>query len=436
MSRSRIAGVITTAALIVALAGCASADDGKTEVVIWDPGLLNKIASDGTVEPKTAFLDAAVEEYEAQHPDIRIKVVETPTDITTTTAQFQAASIAGNGPDLKVGYTGGGTDSFAQYFVDLDDVLSDDIKNDLTGWDAVRQGYTSDGKLLALPFGAGAYFYVFYNKTLAQEAGIDIATASESWEALIAAAEQAKDAGQIPFWMGNQEGYVGAWLLAALAGGELGGAAFTDMYSGETQIDSPAMLKAYQAYADLFAQGLTNPDAGSLTNGDSATGFLAGDGLFYISGAWMNQTFFDTLGDDVGWFPIPMFEDAAYPDAIAGGPNEAISLTTYAKEPEAAADFLEFLGQSSTIDLFVEMNQSEASNSLTADTSVITNPLLQAQADLLATSETRTFPFDNVMPQSVIDLFYKVNATTFLGTTTPADALAQLQAEFDTAIAD
>ncbi len=435
MSRFRITGIIAASALVVALTACAPADD-RTEVVIWDPGLLNKIAADGSVDPKTAFLDAAVEKYEDLHPDVKITVVETPTDITTNTAQFQAASIAGNGPDLKVGYTGGGVDSFAKYFVDLDDVLSDDIKSDLTGWDAVREGYSPDGKLLALPFGAGSYFYVFYNKSLAAEAGIDIEAASQSWESLISAANTVKDAGGTAFWMGNQEGYVGAWLLAALAGGELGASAFTDMYSGTTDIDSPAMVKAYQAYADLFADGLTNPDAASLANGDSATGFIAGDAVFYISGAWMNQTFVDAMGDDIGAFPIPMFEDAAYPDAIAGGPNEAISLTTYAKEPEAAADFLEFLAQPSTIDMFIEMNQSEASNSLSADTSLITNPLLQEQAEYLSTAETRTFPFDNVMPQSVIDLFYKVNATTFLGTTTPADAVAQLQAEFDTAIAN
>jgi hypothetical protein len=38
------------------------------------------------------------------------------------------------------------------------------------------------------------------------------------------------------------------------------------------------------------------------------------------------------------------------------------------------------------------------------------------------------FPFDSFMPQSVIDLFYRLNSSTFLGTTSPEDAVAQLQA--------
>nr|WP_246311647.1 extracellular solute-binding protein [Leifsonia naganoensis] len=391
------------------------------------------MSADGKPDKKASFLDAAAAAYEKANPDVTIKVVETPTDITATTAQFQAASLAGNGPDLKVGYTGGGTDSFAKYFVDLDDVLSAKVKADLTGFDTVRQGYKADGKLLALPYGAGSYFYVFYNKKLATDAGIDIAKAAQNWESLLAAAETAKAKGETPFWMGDLEGYVGAWTIAALAGGELGSSAFTDMYSGTTKIDSPAMLKAYKAFAALNSKGLTNPDAGSLANGDSSTGFVQGKGLFYIAGGWMNQTFADAMGDDVGQFAIPMFEDAKYPDAVAGGTNEDISLTTYAKQPAAAKKFLDYLAQPSTIDLYVKMNQSEASNSKSADLSMITNPLLKAEAEHLATVKTRVFPFDNVMPQSVIDLFYKVNATTFLGTTTPQDALSQLQSAFATA---
>ena len=35
------------------------------------------------------------------------------------------------------------------------------------------------------------------------------------------------------------------------------------------------------------------------------------------------------------------------------------------------------------------------------------------------------------MPQSVIDLFYWLNASVFLGTVTPEDAAAQLQAAYD-----
>ena len=70
------------------------------------------------------------------------------------------------------------------------------------------------------------------------------------------------------FWVANLEGYVGAWIISALVGGELGESAFTQMYAGEIPVDDPAMLKAYEAFAEFGASGLTNPDAGQLSNGD------------------------------------------------------------------------------------------------------------------------------------------------------------------------
>jgi raffinose/stachyose/melibiose transport system substrate-binding protein len=433
MLKKRMLGLVVAAAMLSAVAGCAPADDGKTELVVWDPGLLNKASGTGDDAFTTTFLDDAAAAYEKEHPDIRIKVVETSPDITTSTAQFQAASIAGNGPDIKIGYTGGGTESFAQYFVDLETVLSPDVLSDLSGFDSVRQGFTSDGKLLGLPYGAGAYFYIFYNKDLAESTGIDIDKASASWEGLLAEAENAKDAGQNGFWVANQEGYTGAWTIGALAGGELGPDAFSDMYSGATPIDSEGMLKAYEAYASIYAKGLTNPDAGSIPNSDSLSGFSQGKGVFFIAGGWMNQPLVEAMGDNVGVFAIPMLKDAEYPDVVGGGTNNVISITTYSQHQKEAADFVNYLAQPGTIDKYVELNQIEASNSASADTSLITNPLLQQEAEQLKSVETLVFPFDNIMPQSVIDLFYKVNATTFVGTTTPEDALAQLQAAFEAA---
>jgi len=35
------------------------------------------------------------------------------------------------------------------------------------------------------------------------------------------------------------------------------------------------------------------------------------------------------------------------------------------------------------------------------------------------------------MPQSVIDLYYRLDASTFLGTTAPKDAVKQLQSALD-----
>jgi ABC-type glycerol-3-phosphate transport system substrate-binding protein len=250
----------------------------------------------------------------------------------------------------------------------------------------------------------------------------------------MATGQDYKDAtGNPPFFVANLEGYVGAWVVAALAGGEGGENTFTDMYSGAAPVDGDPMLKAYQAWAEFGSSGLTNPDAGELTNGESTAGFLKGISPYYIVGMWEDNNMVENFGDQVETFFIPVLDGAKYPVTATGGPSNALSITNYSKHQEEAKDFLRFLAQPELIDMYVSMTQIEASNSRSADPSVIESPLLQIQAQQLTEVPTKVYPFDNVMPQSVIDLFYRLNASVFLGTTTPEDAVAQLQAAYDAA---
>ena len=162
-------------------------------------------------------------------------------------------------------------------------------------------------------------------------------------------------------------------------------------------------------------------------------GFVKGKATYSIVGMWEDANLNDAFGDQVETFFLPVLDGAKFPVTATGGPSNAISITNYSKHQDEAKDFLRFLARPEILDLYVSMTQIEASNSASADPSVIENPLLQIQARQLTEVPTKVYPFDNVMPQSVIDLFYRVNASVFLGTVTPADAVAQLQAAFDSA---
>lgn len=434
MKKSRIAAVVAAAGLVAGLAACAPSgnDSGKTELLIWDTGLLGKLNEDGSVADNS-FLDKAAAMYMEENPDVSIEIVQQGGDISTNAAQFEAASIAGNGPDIRIQYSGGPTLSFSDFFLDLNDTFDEATFEDMTGWNTLRADYEPDGALYGMPYGSGTYFTVFVNNKLVEAAGMDPTYVPETWEDMIAMGEEYKEksGGLNPFWVANLEGYVGAWVVGALAGGELGADGFTAQYRGDEPIDSEGMIKAYQAWADLYASGLTNPDAGEVSNGESTDGFIQEKGAYYIVGMWEDVNMTNEFGEDVESFFIPVLDGAEYPSVAAGGPVMGVSITNYSEHQEAAQDFLRYLAQPSMQDLYVSMVQYEASNSRTADPSVIENPLLQQQAAQLQEIETLVYPFDNVMPQAVIDLFYRLNASVFLGTVTPEDAVAQLQAAFD-----
>lgn len=453
---TRTLAAIFTSGVLVALAACSPADPAASsgasaapsggasagasgapteaalsgDLLIWDTGILGRLLEGGEVDLPNSFIDQMALKFEEEHPGVDVTVVQQGGDITTNSAQFQAASIAGNGPDIRIQYAGGPTISFADFFTDLTPYLNEDIFESMAGFHVNREGFDPNGRILGMPYGAGNLFTVFANDKLLEAAGLDPADRPETWQELMANGRKMLDTtGQTPFWVANLEGYVGAWVVSALAGGELGQDIFTRMYTGEVRIDDPAMVKVYQMWADFGASGLTNPDAGQVSNGDATAGFVQGKGAYYIVGSWENNNMIENFGDDVSTFFIPMLEGAKYPKMGAGGPEIAISITEYSEQKDVAGAFLRFLAQPENQDVFVTLYQTQASNHRDGDPTLIKNRLLQEEfVQLGESTDGVVFAFDSVLPQSVIDLFYRLNAAVFLGTVTPEDAVAQLQA--------
>lgn len=439
MQRLRtVAAVLAVAALTATVGACSSSStgggtsaDAPQTLLIWDTGLLAKTNDNGSAK-QDSFLHQAAKDFHATHKNITVKIVEQGGNISANAAQFKAASIAGNGPDMHIQYTGGPTMSFSKYFVDLTDVLGKDTLSQFNGLNTVRKDYNPNGSVLALPYGSGTYFTIWYNKPLLKKAGLDPDYQPTSWQDLLSEGQKYHDAtGKPAFYVADLEGYVGAWVVAALAAGDLGPTAFTDQYTGKTKIDSPAMEKAYKTWADFGKSDLINKDAGEVSNGDADQGFIQGKAPFYFSGTWADAGMYDKFKDNIGWSFIPMDQSAKYTDVAAGGPQVAVSVTRYSKHQAAAAEFLKYLAQPKTQDLYVKLGQTEGSSNKQSDTSVIKNPLLKEQAEKLKTTKTIVYPFDNVMPQSVIDLYYRLDAATFLGKTTPKSAVEQLQSALD-----
>ena len=420
--------IITAVALVFAISGLvthANAATKKVTLKVWDPGLMGHLTN-GALDTKTSFIYKAKVAYEKLNPQVTIAISEIDGGVSDT--QFKAASIAKNGPDIKIGFAGGNTLSFAAFLEPLDKHFTKAELALIKGTGTVREGYNPTGPLLAMPYGAGSYFYVFYDKRIMASHNIDMSTPPKTWEAFLDLANTLKASGvDTPIWETNLEGYTGAWVIASLVGGQLGPNAFFDMYTGKTKVNSAAMVKAYEGYQKLYTSGVTNADATTAGQGDRLNGFLAGKGAMIIDGGWDNDPIFKAMGSNAGTFAIPQLAGSKYPKILAGGTNGAVAVTKYSKNKVEAIKFLKYLMQAKTIDTYVKITQTEPSNHVNADATVIVNPLLKAQARDVA-KNPQVYPFDNIMPGPTNDLFYKLNASVALGQTTPADAVKQLQA--------
>lgn len=419
--------VLVAVAMAMSVGAAASPANAATKKIVlkvWDPGLMGHLAN-GVMDTETSFIYKAKVAYEKLHPNVTINISEIDGGVSDT--QFKAASIAKNGPDIKIGFAGGNTLSFEPFLEPLDKYFTKKELAVITGTGTVRAKYNPKGPLLALPYGAGSYFYVFYDKRVLGQYNIDMSKPPQTWEAFLALAKKMKNAGiETPIWETNLEGYTGAWVIASLVGGQLGPNAFFDMYTGKAKIDSPAFIKAYNGYKSLYTTGVTNADATTVGQGDRLNGFLAGKGAMIIDGGWDNDPIYKALGQYAGTFAIPTLAESKYPGILAGGTNVSVAVTKYSKNKVEAIKFLKYLIQPKTIDMYVATTQTEPSNSIHSNPNVIKNPLLKQQSKDVA-SRPQVYPFDNIMPGPTNDLFYKLNASVALGQTTPVDAVAQLQ---------
>jgi raffinose/stachyose/melibiose transport system substrate-binding protein len=415
-------GAVGATGLLAACGGSGSSSGGQ--LVFWD----NILQGPADVPKSQWFITKAIQRFEKANAGVTVKRSQQSTDIETWHNQFRAASIAKNGPDVMTLYAGGDVSSFGPFLEPLDQHFPASVRSDYLGWESVHEKFKADGRILAIPFGAGSYFEVLYNKDLLAKAGLTDVSPPATWQELLQLGQRIKAKGVTPFVVGEQEGYTGAWIMSALAGGQIGTRGFFDMLAGKIPVTDSSMVNGYEGYKKLHDLDLTNPDAGSTKNDEAQQRFIQGQGAMLIQGGWFNKDAFQGMGDKVGNFPIPTLAGAPHAGGIAGGPNVALAVTSYSKGKDAAIQFLKFMLQKDTLDLYVTDGETEPSNYKKADLGVIKNPLLKNQAEWLKQHET-IYPFDNIMPQDVNDLFYRMNAAVFAGRTTPAEAVQQLKAQ-------
>jgi ABC-type glycerol-3-phosphate transport system substrate-binding protein len=177
MNKRTVGALVLTASVFVGLTACApAADSGSQTLLVWDTGILGRTL-EGTSEPdlENSFIDQMAAAFMEANPGTTIEVVQQGGDITTNSAQFQAASIAGDGPDVRIQYAGGPTTSFADFFTDLEPLLTPEIIDSMAGFNVNREGFSATGRILGMPYGAGNLFTVFQNHAVLEEAGLDLA---------------------------------------------------------------------------------------------------------------------------------------------------------------------------------------------------------------------------------------------------------------------
>ncbi len=420
------------AASLVAGAVGAGASSKVVNLTIWNDPLA---AGSQGIPASKSFLTKGVALFEKAYPNIKVKIVQEPFGSSNAfNTLLQSSELAGTTPDIAQLYVGGQVIQNAKYLVALNKPLGQSYIKSLTGWQFVTQGYKTGGNIYAVPYGAGYYYTVYVNKKLFAKAGLSTTGPwPTTWTGLVSLANKLKAKGVTPFEFGEKEGYFGAWTLDALISGLGGNTGVLNMFTGKQSLNSNLLIKPYEAWHQLFANGLTNSNAATLTYTSGVAQFAAGKAAMTITGQYYDDQITKGLGSsNVALFPVPVLSGSKYTKSLSGGPNNSYVVFKTSKHLAQDITLIKFLTSLKVQEMSVqELGQLPNNVGFSPSASFAkSQPLLTDLSTYINKEHYQLFEaFDNVMPGSIDSYWYQTNNGVFAGSLSPQSAASSMQSQ-------
>lgn len=415
MSRNvRLTALLTTLLLLV---GSALAQT-ELRITWYDDG------------PEGQVLRELLDRFEAENPDIRV-VVDTVPYATGILQSLPLQLASGEAADMaRVTNLGG----LSQYFLDMRPYLSDPEYWE-TNFGPFLDWMRDEGSD-AVP-GFMTQLTVtgpFINRTLFDQAGIDVPTGETSWEEWAEVTRAVAEATGTPYAMAmDRTGH-------RLAGPAISQGAQFFGEDGHATIDDEGMRAMMQLMVDWHADGTMDPEVWIASGGGYAAAnepFINVQIVLYMSGSWQVGQFANLIGDAFDWEVVP---NPCGPAACTGMPGGAgLVAIANTDHPAEVARVMEFLAQEDVMaefyarTLFIpgHLGLAEAGIDFETDVEPARDALnvFSAQVPQLhpIAYDMQAYPFNFVVFDSIRDRLTQV----YVGELTLDQALERAQADID-----
>ena len=322
----------------------------KVTITMWD--------TEDSVGPSKAE-DELIKQFEQKYPNVTVKRTVRSFDDYIATIKLAASS--SNAPDVFQGNEGSLDQTLVKaHLIEPLDSLATEY-----GWDT-RFGssaalnplrWTTDGST----WGEGTLWGVaqkaevlgaFYNKATLAGLGLQPPKTFADFENSLAAA---KAAGVAPIMVGNLDKYPLGHVFMVLQARFEDPQAIADWTYGRpgASFDTPGTRKAASILQQWGKKGYFEDGFNGVSQQNAGARFAKGDGLYFITGPWMNQTFASVLKDGVGFFPLPSI------DGSAGAPTTGslslpFHISTKSAHPDVAAAFVDFITNADAASLIIQ----------------------------------------------------------------------------------
>ena len=414
-----VAGVAVAAILATACSSSggtsSSSTSGPVTLTIWH--------NYGTEQNATALKNLAAA-FHKLHPNVTVNVVSQPAD--NYFALLQAAAVSKTGPDLAVMWTGLFTLQYKDFLTNLQGKVPASalarIDPDALKW--TSNDFNASNGPYVIPL-ENQFYIGFYNKAAFAKAGVS--SVPTDWSQLFAACKKLKAAGYLPMTYGNGGQPLGAefypWYdMSYMMIGSYPVSEWQKLYSGQIPWTSPTVSAQLSTWAKLKSAGCTNNDV--LTKTNNLGDFESGKAAMMIDGTWDTQKFTSALGNKVAAF-VPPFSNNPI-KGVVDFAGDGLSMTTYAKHPTQATQFLTFMTTPQAGAIVNAAGLIPAIKGMSTS-----NPVNQQMLNFVSQDHMTAYPMlDNGVQPEVVTTGSKVLPSVLNGSMTPSAALQNMQTTF------
>ncbi|SCY91669.1 ABC transporter substrate-binding protein [Paracoccus tibetensis] len=380
-----------------------------------------------------AYLEGIAREFEAQNEGVTVRFEYVANEAykarLPTLLQSNAA------PDIF--YSWGGQTVVEQveagFLQPIDDHLPEGFRDTIP--EAGLQAYEVEGQLYGLPqYATEVVFWT--NTALAEQAGIDY-EAIETWDDLLAAVQQAKDAGLTPIVAGGQDKWPLHFYWSYLALREGGPNVVTDAMAGENGgFENEAFIEAGRKFQALAEMEPFQPGYISTTYETASGMFADGAGVFHLMGDWdylpMRER--STSGEGLPDDQLAIISFPAVSDPVAEGGNDATlgGINGWAVTANAEPEAVEFLAFMMNAENQREAGAQQLFIPIAVGTSDgMENPFYVQVAQNIEASSYHQIFLDQYLGASVGATINDISADLAQGNITPEAAATQVQESWD-----
>jgi len=282
-------------------------------------------------EANVAFIDTAFEELKEKYPNVELELVEYVADSGAT---LRTRAATGDLPDIVFV-----TNAEIQFLSESENIIKLNDAADAMDFDqyllpSTRQiMYQPDGSAYAFPMGGNYVGFLYYNKALFAEQGLEVPTNYEEFKAVVKAL-RANDI--IPVSTFSKEKWPNAVLLDMfIVQDDAKGIKGID--DGTARFSDPAYKTAITKLNELVEMGMLADGATNLGYDQAVALFNEGKAAMFVNGSW--ELLGSTMPEDqIDWMLYP-FNDKAPLYRFAGGAAPAgFAVSSHTEHTDIAAE--------------------------------------------------------------------------------------------------